>query len=77
MKTNKLHSLWIGASTLALATLPTFADGTGNAGADTVITQVSGFVAIAAAVVAAAILVVVVPWGAKMAVKAFKSIGGA
>lgn len=54
-----------------------FADGSGNVGADAVITAVTGLVAVAAAVVAAAVLVVVVPWGAKMAVRAFKAIGGA
>lgn len=48
-----------------------------NAGAEAVTTQVEGLVAVAAAVVGAAVLVVVVPWGAKMAVRAFKSIGGA
>lgn len=50
--------------------------GTGNAGADTIITQISGLVPVAAAVIAAAVLVVVVPWGAKMAISAFKSISG-
>lgn len=53
------------------------AQGSGNTGADAVITEVNGLVAVAAAVVGAAVLVVVVPWGAKMAVRAFKSIGGA
>ena len=67
----------IGTSTMLLAGSAMAQTGSGNAGADAVITKVEGLVAVAAAVVAAAILVVVVPWGAKMAVRAFKSIGGA
>lgn len=47
-----------------------------NAGADVVITEINGLVVVAASVVGAAILVVVVPWGAKMAVRAFKSLAG-
>ena len=65
-----------GLLTSALLAGPLLAQET-NAGADAVITQVNGLVAVAAAVVGAAVLVVVVPWGAKMAVRAFKSIGGA
>ena len=61
----------IASATLAGAT------GTGNAGADAVIGEVTGLTSVAVAVVGAAILCVVVPWGAKMAVKAFKAIGGA
>ena len=48
----------------------------GNAGADAVIDEISGFSLVAVAVVAAAVLIVIVPWGAKMAIKAFKAIVG-
>lgn len=51
-------------------------EGSGNTGADSIITQVNGLVGVATAVIAAAVLVVVVPWGAKMAVRAFKSLAG-
>ena len=66
----------IGTAMLIAAASPAFAL-SGNVGADSVITEIGGLVAVAAAVVGAAILVVVVPWGAKMAVRAFKGIGGA
>ena len=70
-------SLGLGLVSTALLAVPAMAQGSGNAGADAIITEVGGLAAVAVAVVAAAVLVVVVPWGAKMAVRAFKSIGGA
>jgi hypothetical protein len=61
---------------LAAAGTASAQTGSGNTGADAIIESVEGLVPVAAAVVAAAVLVVVVPWGAKMAVRAFKSISG-
>lgn len=64
-----------GSGLIAGATAA-MADGTGNTGADAIITTITGLIPVAAAVIGAAVLVVVVPWGAKMAIGAFKSIGG-
>ena len=77
-KLSGIRSLIASVSTLALTSgLAMAQTGSGNAGADSIIAKVEGLVPVAVAVVGAAILVVVVPWGAKMAVRAFKSIGGA
>lgn len=65
------------ATLLGLAASAMAQTGSGNTGADTIITQVEGLAPVAVAVIGAAVLVVVVPWGAKMAIRAFKSIGGA
>lgn len=48
----------------------------GNSGADAIIDELSGFAPMAAIVVAAAVLIVVIPWGARIAMKAFKAIMG-
>lgn len=64
------------ATTAAAVTMASAQTGSGNEGADEIIGVVEGLVPVAAAVIAAAVLVVVVPWGAKMAIKAFKSIAG-
>lgn len=45
-----------------------------NAGADAIISQIDTLVVVAAGVVVASIAVVVVPWGAKLAIRVFKSI---
>lgn len=50
--------------------------GSGNAGADAIISEVEGLSPVAVAVIGAAVLIVVIPWGAKMAIKAFKAIAG-
>lgn len=76
-KSGGRKSLGLVIASTALLAAPAMAQGSGNAGADAIITEVGGLAAVAVAVVAAAVLVVVVPWGAKMAVRAFKSIGGA
>ena len=47
-----------------------------NAGADAITDQIDLLVPVAVGVIGAAVLVVVVPWGAKMAIRAFKSICG-
>ena len=64
-----------GAITLGGAGLA-MADGSGNAGADAIVSQISGLVPVAIAVVGAAVLVIVVPWGAKLAISAWHAIRG-
>ena len=65
------------AGHLALATTAILTGiASANTGADTVTAQIDLLVPVAAAVIGAAVLVVVVPWGARMAIKAFKSICG-
>jgi len=68
----------VAVGTVAVATVGSAMaqTGSGNTGADKIITEISGLVPVAVAVIGAAVLVVIVPWGASMAIKAFKSIGG-
>jgi len=65
----------VGGAALASTVGVTMAAGE-NAGADAVMTQVSGLVPVAAAVVGGAVLVKVVPWGARLAISAFHAIVG-
>lgn len=75
-KSSKLSTALMSSAILLPAVLMAQEEGSGNVGADNVISAVQGLVAVAGAVVAAAVLVVVVPWGAKMAVRTFKSLAG-
>lgn len=68
-----LPALAVGALTVGSAMAQT---GSGNEGADAIITEVSGLTPVAVAVISAAVLVVIVPWGAKMAIKAWHAICG-
>lgn len=66
----KLGALGLVSSVLAGSAM---AENTGSAA---IITEIGGFTTIATACVTAAVAVVVIPWGAKMAIKAFKAIVG-
>lgn len=75
-KSSKLGTALASSAVILPVALMAQEEGSGNAGADTVINAVSGLALVASAVVAAAVLVVIVPWGAKIAVRVFKSLAG-